>query len=87
MSAATQDSEELCVEAETSDGLASTSSIELEDDREFDPELPTEMESSVQTTPAKDVVIEKENAATDYGKSEKKVPAKPTTESTESVMV
>ncbi len=45
------------------------------------------MESSVQTTPEKDLVIEKENAATDDGKSEKKVPAKLMTESTESVMV
>ncbi len=34
-----------------------------------------------------DVVVEKENAATDDRKSEKKVPATPTTESIASVMV
>ncbi len=58
-----------------------------DDDSEFNPELPTRMELSNQTTPAKDVVIKKENAATNNWKSEKKVLATPTTQSTESVMV
>ncbi len=137
MSAATQGSEESCVEAETSNGSASTSSLELEvtekssevapgstgdvseedllshsesdgndgdalsdrsnttmvpethsdDDREFDPELPTEMELADQATPAKDVVVESENTDANDGKSEKKVPTKLTTESTESLTV
>ncbi len=121
MSAAIQGSEESIVEAETSDGSASTSSTELEavtekstevtsgstgdaseddllshsgtdcnegevlsdgsnatmvpethseDDGGFDLELPTLIGSSDQTTPAKHVVIEKENTATNDGKSE-----------------
>ncbi len=45
-----------------------------DDDREFDPELPTKMESSDQITPAKDEIVEKENAATNDEKSEKKLP-------------
>ncbi len=137
MSAATQGSEESCVEAETSDSSASMSSLELEvteksfevapastgdvseddllshsgsdgnegdalsdgsnttmvpethsdNDREFDLELPTEMELADQATPAKDVVVESQNTAANDGKSEKKVPTKLKTESTESVMV
>ncbi len=42
---------------------------------------------SDQTTPAKDVVVDKENDATEHEKSEKKVPTTPMTESTESVIV
>ncbi len=57
------------------------------DDREFDLEVPTEMELADQTTPAKAVVVESENTAANDVKSEKKVPTIPTTESIESVMV
>ncbi len=58
-----------------------------DDDREFDLELPTKMELVDQATSAKYVVIESENSDANYGKSEKKVPTKPTTENTDSVMV
>ncbi len=40
-------------------------------DEDFDPDLPTEYGKFEQATPAKDVVVEKEN---DNGKSEKKLP-------------
>ncbi len=137
MSTATQGSEESSVEAETSDGSASMSSLELDvtekstevtpestgevteedllslsevdgnegdalsdgsnatvvpethsdDDREFDLELPTEMELAHQASPAKEVVVTSENSDANNDKSEKKVPTKPMTEITDSVMV
>ncbi len=58
-----------------------------DNDREFDAELPTEMELADQDTPEKDAVVKSENTDANDGKSEKKVPTKPMTESTDSVMV
>ncbi len=58
-----------------------------DDDKDFRPDLPITTGISDQTTAVKDIAVEKENASTDDGKPEKKVPATPTTENIESVIV
>ncbi len=80
--------DDLLVNDDDGASISSTHTVVMDtqsdDERSFDPDLPTGFKETDQTTPAKDVAIKSAHTEVDKGKSEKKVPESTTRSSTES---